>query len=256
MRPDLQRFHPWNASVKILNEAIEAGLVRNTIGQLDYPGLITPSALDYCGRLFAQTGTRNTADLENAGVSPKSIRFRETSRGRKIHPSTQTPYVRWLVELARFVVPFGQLGVVKGFEQYLAQRADGQNPAFVYTQNSRWGIPGPWHTGLSNEITDAGTWHFRLRGLSRTSPPWWESLGSGYLPDLPYTDYAHETALWWPAGSASSQNTHLIVPGGHMLRLFFETPVQSVRLEVAAKLKGYVQSDRTPEAACNVRTNY
>lgn len=256
MRADLQHLHPWNAAVQVLNEAIAAGLVNNTIGQIDYPGLISPAALDYCEEIFRETGTRNTADLENAGTSPKSIRFRSTSRGRIIHPTTSAPYPAWSVELCRFVVPFGKVGIVKGFEQYLAQLAEGQNPAFVYTQNSRWGIPGPWHTGLSNEISDAGTWHFRLRGISRTMPPWWNNLGAGTLPDIPYTDFAHETGLWWPAGSAASQDTHMIIPAAHMLRVFFETPAQSVRLEVAAKLRGYVQSDRTPETAYNVRTHY
>lgn len=256
MRSDLQRMHPWNAAVQVLNEAIDAGLVNNTIGQIDYPGLITPSAIEHCERIFEQTGTANTADLENAGASPKSIRFRSMSRGRQVHPSTSAPFAAWTVELARFIVPFGKVGVVKGFEQYLAQEADDPNPAFVYTQNSRWGIPGPWHTGLTNEITDAGKWHFRLKVISRTAPSWWNLLGAGTLPDLPYTDFAHETGLWWPAGSDASQNTHMIIPGGHMLRVFFETPAQSVRLEAAAKLRGWVQSDRTPETSYNVRTNY
>lgn len=256
MRSDLQHLHPWNAAVVVLNEAIQAGLVRNTIGQLDYPGVITVSALDYADSLFRSTGTPNTADKENAGSSPKSIHFLETSIGLKVHPTTVSPYPAWSIELCRFVVPHGKVGIVKAFEQYLAQRAEGQNPAYVYTASPRWGIPGPWHTGIANELSNAGTWHFRLRSISRMDPEWWELVGAGTLPDIPYTDFANEAGLWWPAGSAASQNVHLIVPAGHMLRVFYSSPAQTVRLEVAAKLKGYTQSDRSPETAYNVRTHY
>lgn len=256
MRRDLQHLHDFNASQEVLREAIAAGLVNTNIGQQDYPLLITAGVLEFAEAAFSDSAATNTADWENAGKSPKSIRFRESSRGRVVHPGESPPFAAWNVELARFAVPRGKIGVVKGFEQYLAQSAVLENPAYIYTQNSRWGIPGPWHTGIANPISNPGVWHFRLHNIRRAVPPWWTLVGAGSLPDLPYTDFAHEEELWWPAGSAASQNIHLIVPAGYLLRLIYTTPEQSVRLEVAAKLKGYVQSDRTPETAHNVRTNY
>lgn len=257
MRSDLQKYPSWNADCEVLNEAIKGGLVDSQIGQLDYPRLIDNAALEYCEQLFAATGTDNTADFQNAGLSPKSIHFRSNTRGRRIHPETTAPYSEWWTELARFIVPHGHVGVIKAFEQYLAQREEDQLPAFVYTQNARWGIPGPWHTGLTNEIADSGIWHFRLRSLGNASPAWFDVIGaSSHLPDHAYGDHPQEFDLWWPAGSAASQNMHWVIPGGHMLRVIYHSPEQAVRLEVAAKLKGWVQSDRTAEAAQNIRTNW
>ena len=256
MRSDLQHIHDFNASQQVLREAIEDGVVNCEIGQKDYESLITVRTIEFAEVAFVATNAKNTADFENAGRSPKSIRFRESSRGRVEHPETSPTYSAWNTELARFSVPIGKVGIIKGFEQYLAQQAEGEEPAFVYTQNSRWGIPGPWHTGLNNPITNQGIWHFRLRRIQRRSLPWWDLIGPGTLPDLPYTDFSSENELWWPAGCAASQNVHLIIPAGYMLRIFYTTPAQDVRLEVACKIKGYLQSDRTDESAYNVRTNY
>lgn len=243
------------ADCLVLRQMIDAGIVNSNVGQIDYPQLVRMPVLDYSDRVFRQTGTPNTSQVQNAGVSPKSIRYRDSSRGRQVHPSTAAPYLEWSVELARFRVPYGYVGIVKGFEQYLAQKEELENPAFVYTQNSRWGIPGPWHTGI-NEISDSGVWHFRLRAITRNDPPWWNAIGGRSLPDLPYTDWPEERNLWWPAGSCASQNIHLIIPAGHMLRVIYRTPAQDVRLEVAAHLKGYIQSDRIAEMALNTRTNW
>lgn len=254
MRSDLQPLHDFNASQVIMREAVEAGLIDWTFGAATEESIITPATIEFIEQSFE--GSTNSADLENAGKSPKSIRFRESSRGRALHPETIAPYSPWCVELARFAVPTGTVGVVKGFEQYLAQMEELQQPGFVYTQNARWGIPGPWHSGLANEIIDPGVWNFRLHGIQRSEPAWWQAIGPSTLPDMPYTDFSNEPGLWWPAGCASCQNIHLVVPAGFILRVFYSTPAQAVRLEVAAKLKGFIQSDRTPESALNVRTNY
>lgn len=223
---------------------------------MDYSGIIGPISLEWSKVFFGRIGTENSADLSTAGTNPKTMRYRASSRGLQTHPGSTPIYSPWATELCRFHVPWGKVGVVKAFEQYLAQEAEGENPAFVYTQNSRWGVPGPWHTGITNPVSDLGTWNFRLHHVGRTIPQWWTGTGGVPLPDAPYTDHAVESLLWFPAGSCASQQIHLVVPGGYILRVIYETPEQNVKMSVAAHLKGFVQSDRSPESAHNVRCNW
>jgi len=260
MRRDLAFVNNRAASQIVLREMIDLGLVDAQIGALDYDPLISVEALEWADRQFRNTGVPNTADLGHAGASPKSLHFQSHSRGKKVHDGTagvSSAFAAWTVELARFVVPRGHVGVIKGFEQYLAQQSIEQLPVYIYTQNSRWGVPGPWLTGVAGTITDDGTWHFRLRNVGRTKPAWFEAYGPLFaMPDLPYTDFAKEAGLWWPAGSAASQNIHLLIPAGYMLRVFYAAPEQAVRLQVAAKLKGFIQTNRSVEMAHNLRTNW
>lgn len=257
---DFRNMDHFQASSEILRKAVETGLVDWTWGDPEHEGIISPQTIEYADELFQSTGAHNTGDLENAGVSPKSIHFRTNTRGRQVHPDELAPHRAWGVELARFIVPDGYIGIIKGLEQYLATvwGIPGGTDAFVYSQNSRWGVPGPWHAVAPPGIpsSDLGTWHFRLHNLSRTTPIWWNALGIVQLPDLPYTDFPNDEQLWFPAGSASSQNLHLIVPAGRMLRVIYVTPEQNARFEVACKLRGFIQSDRTLESAYNARTNW
>lgn len=216
--------------------------------------IVSDEMMAYARAQFEISDSKNNSDYFNGAENPKSMHFRESSRGRLQHPSSVAPWDEWTVELARFEVPRGAIGIVKGFEQYLAQNALGQLPGFVYTQTCRWGIPGPWLTGLANPIADQGLWSFQLWKLGQISPVWMNFLGPVNLPGLPYTDFPQEEELWFPAGSPASQNIHLVVPGGWILRLFFRSPAQAVRIEVAAKLKGFVQSAHSEETKKSIRS--
>jgi len=240
----------------VMRSALHDGVIADSIGDGFPPSHISSEFLLSLSEKFDDLGNQNTADRQNAGVNPKSLHYLDNSMGRYQHPEITSPYAEWTVELARFVVTRGSVGVVKGFEQYLAQDEEGQEPGFVYTQNSRWGIPGPWQTGLNNPITNPGIWHFRLSPLASGAHPAINQTGNVPLPGIAYSDFPQENLLWNPAGSASCNNVHFLVPSGFMLRLIYWTPVQSVRLEVAAKLRGWIQSDLSPESAINVRTNY
>jgi hypothetical protein len=259
---DFRNMDHFAAASEILRQAVASGLIEWTWADPEQDCIITPKVLAYAETLFKDTRAQDTGDLENAGVSPKSIHFRTDSRGRRVHPDEQAPYREWTVELARFIVPDGHVGVVKGIDQYLAAQWDIPDgvDAFVWSQNSRWGVPGAWYADLaagSPIITDLGVWHFRLHNITqRGLPPWYDATGPAPLPDLPYTDFPFDSQLWFPAGSASSQNVHLIIPAGHVLRVLYVAPEQDARFEAACKLRGFVQSDRTPESSLNVRTNW
>lgn len=248
----------WNEDVEFMREAIAQGVVDPT-GSLIRNSAVSDKTLEVVSDNFESSGSPNVSEYENAGRSPKSIHWVSSTAGRIVHPGTAgitLAFAEWRVELARFSVPGGAVGVLKGFEQYLAQGDILQNPGFVYTQSSRWGIPFPVYTGLANPVTNTGTWHFRVHVIGKGSPAWINQTGAGELPDLPYTDYPFEDGLWYPAGSASCNNVHLLIPGGITLRVIYSTPEQDVQLEAAAKVRGFVQSFHTAECLDNVRTNW
>lgn len=259
MRSDLQTIDDSSAKRVIFQEFLDAGVINVGPGALDYLPLISQTALDFLSTRFRAKSVPNTSDLQSSGTDSKSLHFRAGYRGRVVHNGTAgiaLAYAAWASEVARFVVPAGNIGVVKGFEQYLAS-IDEQGSATIYSRNDRWGVPGPWHAGGS-AITGQFAWHFRTRSLSAVRPPWYDAYGPAVqlLPDQQYSDFPRADDLWWPAGSAASQNIHLLVPSGTMLRVFFVIPEQDVLTEVAAYLKGYIQSNLSPEMAHNVRTNY
>lgn len=246
----------------IIREAVNAELISNPFDEFE--GMISPECSvsedlvsDAMAR-FEGSGSENTADLESAGLSPHSLHYGAHSRSLQTHPGTESPFDSWTVELARFVVPRSRVGVVKGFEQFLAQQAILENPAYVYTQGSQWGIPGPWYTGIANPVSGC-IWKFRLYNMGRdleSSPAWVSATGNVPLPDIPYSDLPMTRDLWYPAGGVGSNNVHLLVPSNSILRVFLIVPQHTARLEAAAHLKGFIQSDRSDESRLNVRSNW
>jgi len=240
----------------VMQAAWRAGVIPKPYGYGFGDSNVTPALLSLAEERFARTGSPNAAGREDNGIDPRSLHYVDSSRGRVVHPSESAPFPQWTVELARFDVPRGAVGVIKMFQQYLAQGAILQDPAFVYTQSSRWGIPGPWYTGISNPITDQGVWHFRLIPNTHPIGDWISQTGNFPIPGVPYTDFPQESGLWWPAGSSPCGHVHWLIPSGYTLRVFYVTPAQSARLEVAAKLSGWVQSNECIESTINVRTRY
>lgn len=258
-RSDLQDLHPDSAASVILNEAIDEGAITTSDEWDDQESIIDPELLDQVSEEFRESGAENTQGFQDAGISPLSIHYREHWYARQIHPDVAAPFRDWSVELARFYVPTGHVGIIKAIEQYLAHQELLADPAFVYTQQSRWGIPGPWHTGNANELPNVGTWHFRVQTINRSEPQW-NVVGANAraLPSISYTDYPMDDGLFFPAGSPSSQNVHLIVPANTMIRLIWHQAARATgaRVEVAAKVRGFIQSDRSAESQLNVRTNW
>jgi hypothetical protein len=259
MRPDLQDLHPDVAADVILKDAIEDGAITTSDEWDVQESIIDPELLEQVSEEFSESGADNTQGFQNAGISPLSLHYREHWYGRQVHPEAAAPFQEWSIELTRFYVPEGQVGVIKAIEMYLAHQELLADPSFVYTQQSRWGIPGPWHTGNANELPDVGTWHFRAQNLDRTVAQW-NVLGPNAraLPSISYLDHPMDNGLFFPAGSPSSQNVHLIVPANTMIRLIWHQAARAAgaRVEVAAKLRGYIQSDRSTESQLNVRTNW
>lgn len=169
------------------------------------------------------------ADYESPLFHPQALRYLFSTRGRVIHPS-QENFEPWRVELARFSVPRGYVGIVHSFEQYVAAA----------------GLAG-WETQTQNPFADedagvSGTWIFCLSNFDGTTLPWLSVINPP--PERPgqhYSDMPEFSGIWYPPGSDASQNIRLTVPGGFTLRVFWQCDALDVRPAVAAALKGSLQ---------------
>lgn len=254
MRSDLQIMPDYNACNQVMREVVSDGLVDMDFGSLYTRSPLTPKYLDWVESEYESTGASRTVQHDSIGLSPLTVHHREHTYGLRTHPGQSAPYSPWTVELARFDVPLGHVGLVKGFQQYLAHIGD---PNYVYTLSDRWGAPGAWSLP-SGGVSETGEWYLRLSRLKNAggifesfTPLIWP------LPGMPYTHNPVFRDLWYPAGSGPSQNVHLVVPGGYTMRLIYSTPAQDdYRLQVAGHLKGFIQSNISDEVLSNFRTNW
>ena len=150
-----------------------------------------------------------------------------------------------MVELSRYPVSYGSVGVIKGFEQYLSQDST------VFTASDNWGNPFP---------TVNVRWFFRLSQVHRVGAPWINVSGASaiidYLPGTAYEDIVDTNGLWFPAGSSSSANIHLPIPGGQVLRLVAIVTAAGDAVNIAAKLVGTTSSELNDEAQSMLRMTW
>lgn len=176
---------------------------------------------------------------------PATRRYRQT-RTPSSGPITQPDNtLAWMVELARYPVPDGSIGLIKGFEQYAEQ--DGT----VLTLSPTWGDPFP--------VPDI-VWYFRLSDYRTLGNAWINVSGPSavrdYLPGSPYSDLAATPGLWFPAGSTSAANIHLPVPGRHVLRVMAIVQPSDAAVSLAVKLVGSNQLETNNDAQFVVRTSW
>jgi len=165
-----------------------------------------------------------------------------------VQPIAASP---WMVEVARFPVSGGSVGIIKSFEQFLS--SPGLVTPTIHSIAAANGNPFPV-AGIS--------WYFRLSDIERLAQPWINVQGVSaipeYLPGIPYSDLSSTDDLWFPACSSASTNFHLPIPGGQILRLFFLCGAQDEEspLTVSAKLAGTTQVETNPDAQYVVRTTW
>jgi hypothetical protein len=156
------------------------------------------------------------------------------------------PALDWMVETARFPVPYGEVGIIKSFDQFLAQ---GET---VHSASTFWGNPFPASINVR--------WYFRLSHVSTVGNPWINIQGLSaipdYLPGTPYDDLSVSSGLWFPTGSSSATNIHLPIPGGQVLRLVCLIGANQTAYRVAAKFTGTVQVETNSDAQTVVRTTW
>lgn len=176
-------------------------------------------------------------DWLNTLQNPKTLRYQKSTRGPFQHPQQSAPFSPWLVELARFEVPYGGVGFVRDFQQFLAD------------ENETWSGVNHWG---DFRIPYSVRWVFRLDRFNGTHPEWINTTGIPTLPGEPYPDQPDETDLWFPVHNR--QTVRWTVPGGFMLRVFCQTDTLQARLTVAARVRGELQTAYSCQAAINLRS--
>jgi len=196
-------------------------------------GLIGRNVRDFIAtRVPGFTHIPNQADYESALYHPHAIRYHFQTRGRQIHPSAAAPFAPWRIELARFDVPIGYVGIVRSFGQYL-----GINTLQGWTVLNTMGNPF-----ADTDAGIPGTWIFRLSPFHGESLPWVSVLNP--IPERPgmhYPDMPESGGIWYPAGTAAAQSVRLTVPSGYSLRVFWQSEAATVQPGAAVILKGQIQ---------------
>jgi hypothetical protein len=177
---------------------------------------------------------------------PTTRRYVQSRSPVETYLTQANPAFDWMAEVARFPVPFGEIGIVKSFDQYLAQGE------VVHSASANWGNPFPDSVDIR--------WFLRLSHVSTVGNPWINVQGLSaipdYLPGTPYDDLSASAGVWFPSGSSSSANIHLPIPGGQVLRLVALIKANQTAYRIAAKLTGTVQVETNADAQTVVRTTW
>lgn len=168
---------------------------------------------------------------QNLWQSPATARFKEHYFDPYFH-NTQDPAIS--VELARFAVPAGSIGVVRRLDQWLS--------GFSRSQN--WG--DPFH---NLPFIDDIIWALRLDTFDGAQAARFVAA-TPTLPGIPHSDLPEIRYLWYLPNAGQSDLT-LIVPGGHVLRFIalLPTNVSQSGFRVMGRLSGYWQSSEYRLAA-------
>ena len=117
-------------AANVLRNAIRHGLIK----PWTLPGWTDPISRKLGGYLLEHPRETKDPDLQRPYQNPKSQVYYEHHFPVVTQPGAN-PLPEWAVELARFPVPFGHMGVLKSLEQYL------WNDQQTITQTANWGIP-------------------------------------------------------------------------------------------------------------------
>jgi hypothetical protein len=161
----------------------------------------------------------------------------------------------WLVELARWPVPAGSVGILKAFEQFFSRISLGGET--VYTTSQHWGNPYPTYPDSVGV-----RWYLRLSPIAEVAGPWRNESGASaipeYLPGIPYDDLPWTEDLWYPAASSSSANIHLPIPGNYFLRVIsiVSASESQTQARIAAKVAGTIQTELSRDTQFMLRTSW
>lgn len=239
----------YNEGARVLRDALKTGLLDLTLYPYNDPYVIKAMA-NVANRdqvPLADPVNPNTFELLN---HPRSERWQEHYFDPIAHPDFATNY--WLIELARFVVPKGQIGFVRTLEQVVYDFEGDYYP----TNSAYWGSPYSVVADVANlrwycqlDYYD-GIWPVRFNFAS-VNP-----LTRGNLPGQPYTELSEIDGLWYGAQSPNTE-VKLLVPGHRMLRFFMlSPPTTNFQWIATGRLRGTTQITYCVEAAQNARRSY
>jgi hypothetical protein len=224
-----------------LSNAVKNGVIDTVIHPFSNP--IVVGLLGYIRERRGQH--RQNPNTFEPYEHPKSTQWQESAFDTFLHPDT----AEWsCAEVARFVVPKGQVGFVTHIEQVINDVGGNYYP----TNQEYWGSPRFVLPDVDNI-----RWWLKLDFYDGVQPARFQFanpavFGSEVAPGMPYSDMHTIDALWYPAHL--DRPVKLIVPGMRMLRFFYYSPpTTTYQWEVRGRLTGYTQSTYSTEATQNAR---
>lgn len=179
---------------------------------------------------------------------PKSRRYQEV-----IFDAVTDPDITgwWGVELARIVVPKGEVGFLTGIDQVLNDVEGNYFPTNV----AYWGSPNYVLPDVDNT-----RWFLKLDYYDGLIPQRFNriqfapAMQPGVLPGWGYPELHEIPGIWYPAHNSNANKLSLIIPGQRMLRFYFFTPpTVTYQWQVSGRLRAYTQSTYSREAQANAR---
>lgn len=179
--------------------------------------------------------------------NPKTARWQEHTFG----PQNMPIAAAWFgVELARIVVPDGDVGLIRTVEQVLYD----QNGNYYATGSDYWGTPYPVDPDVANT-----RWYLNIQNYEGVTPPQYAlsslifPLDREAFPGAPYPELPTISGIWLPANSPNTR-VKLIVPGRSIVRFFFYSPpTVTWQWRVAGRLQAQTQTAYCREAEANAR---
>lgn len=156
-----------------------------------------------------------------------------------------------LIELARIVVPEGNVGHINSVEQYMAD-SDGR---FYASASEYWGMPYNETVNINDII-----WFFRVDSYDGSWLPQFYATAlvmpnpRGLLPGAPWFDLPEFNGLWYPANLRKEFSG--TIPSGKQLRFFAYVPPEALTVyswRLSGRLTARVQSELCKEAQYNTR---
>jgi hypothetical protein len=224
-----------------LRQAVKNGVVDTVLLPFQFPAVRA---------LLSSTRERVKLHRQNPDTfelyeHPKSTQWHANSLPERTHPDLSRPAC---IEVARFVVPKGQVGFVK----YIEQSVHDYQGRYYPTNQEYWGSPGFVISDVANI-----RWWLKLDFFNGVVPDQFfynqnTNFGSEVAPGMPYSPMATIEGLWYPAHLC--RELKLVVPGNRMLRMYYYSPATSnYGWVVRGRLSGYLQTTHSDEAMQNAR---
>ena len=167
--------------------------------------------------------------LQSLGQSPFCARWGEHTYG----PYTHSGLLSVAVELARYAVPRGSIGLLKRLNQWV----------------ENWDIT-EWGNPYGNAVFDAIQWRLQLSPIDAALGGRLVSA-SLVLPGEPFPDLPFINGLWYLPHAAQAE-INAVIPGGYVLRFFAVLGPSQNDFDVAGRLCCVSTSEYSSAAAGNV----
>lgn len=233
----------WERS-QLMTDLIRQGIVDTILYPWGDRQVI--NSMRHVERQFPISSDNEDPNTFNLASHPRSERWQEHYFAPVTHAD---PAEYWAVEVARIIIPQGELGILKTIEQVLYD-VDGN---YYATNKNYWGSP-------YNVLTDVANcrWYFKLEWFDGIQPEQFNlqspnPIGYNNLPGYPFPELQEIDALWYPAGGENTR-VKMLLPDARMLRFYFMTPpTTTYQWTVTGRLRALLQTTFCAEAAQNAR---